>query len=124
PLERRRAARPSALPARRQRQVIHPAGRHSPRRPGGTTIMRIAIAGASGRMGHMLIQAVIESQDLTLTVALDRAGADAIGQDAGAFLGVDTGVRITDDLDALAAADCLIDFTRPEGTLAHLQACI
>jgi len=86
--------------------------------------MRIAIAGASGRMGHMLIQAVIESQDLTLTVALDRAGADAIGQDAGAFLGVDTGVRITDDLDALAAADCLIDFTRPEGTLAHLQACI
>lgn len=86
--------------------------------------MRIAIAGASGRMGHMLIQAVVESQDLTLTVALDRTGADAIGQDAGAFLGVDTGVRITDDLDALAAADCLIDFTRPEGTLAHLQACV
>ena len=86
--------------------------------------MRIAIAGASGRMGRMLVQAVVESQDLSLAAALDRPGTDAIGQDAGAFLGVDTGVTITDDLDALAAADCLIDFTRPEGTLAHLQACV
>ncbi|MDY0309127.1 MAG: 4-hydroxy-tetrahydrodipicolinate reductase [Castellaniella sp.] len=86
--------------------------------------MRIAIAGASGRMGRMLIQAVLESQDLTLAVALDRPGNDAIGQDAGAPLGITTGVRITDDLNALAAADCLIDFTRPEGTLAHLDACV
>ncbi|MGB3424555.1 MAG: 4-hydroxy-tetrahydrodipicolinate reductase [Castellaniella sp.] len=86
--------------------------------------MRIAIAGASGRMGHMLIQAVLESQDLTLAVALDRTGHDALGQDAGAFLGTDTGVRITDDLNALAGADCLIDFTRPEGTLTHLDACV
>lgn len=86
--------------------------------------MRIAIAGASGRMGRMLIQAVLESQDLTLAVALDRPGCDAIGQDAGAPLGIDTGVCITDRLDTLAAADCLIDFTRPEGTLAHLDACV
>lgn len=86
--------------------------------------MRIAIAGASGRMGRMLIQAVLDSPDLTLAVALDRSGSDAIGQDAGAFLGVDTGVRITGSLDALAGADCLIDFTRPEGTLAHLDACV
>ncbi|MFV0282968.1 MAG: 4-hydroxy-tetrahydrodipicolinate reductase [Castellaniella sp.] len=86
--------------------------------------MRIAIAGASGRMGRMLIQAVLESQDLTLAGALDRPGCDAIGQDAGAPLGIDTGVCITDRLDTLAAADCLIDFTRPEGTLAHLDACV
>jgi 4-hydroxy-tetrahydrodipicolinate reductase len=83
--------------------------------------MRIAIAGASGRMGRMLIQAVLESQDLTLAVALDRPGNDAIGQDAGAPLGIVTGTPITDDLGALAGADCLIDFTRPEGTLAHLR---
>ncbi|MER1968471.1 4-hydroxy-tetrahydrodipicolinate reductase [Castellaniella sp. GW247-6E4] len=86
--------------------------------------MRIAIAGAEGRMGRMLIEAVLDTADLKLTVALDRQGAASLGDDAGAFLGRDTGVRITDDLDALAGADCLIDFTRPEGTLAHLQACV
>ncbi|TEA78717.1 4-hydroxy-tetrahydrodipicolinate reductase [Allopusillimonas ginsengisoli] len=86
--------------------------------------MRIAIAGADGRMGRMLIEAVLQSPDLTLTAALDRSGSAALGQDAGAFLGNETGVTISDDLGQLAHADCLIDFTRPEGTLAHLQACI
>lgn len=86
--------------------------------------MRIAIAGAGGRMGRMLIEAALNAPDVTLTVALDRSGSPDIGQDAGAFLGRDTGVIITDQLDALADADCLIDFTRPEATLAHLQACV
>ncbi|WP_269498162.1 4-hydroxy-tetrahydrodipicolinate reductase [Castellaniella sp. S9] len=86
--------------------------------------MRIAIAGAGGRMGRMLIEAVLDTADLRLTVALERPGAASLGEDAGAFLGRDTGVRTTDDLDALAGADCLIDFTRPEGTLAHLEACV
>jgi 4-hydroxy-tetrahydrodipicolinate reductase len=85
--------------------------------------MRIAIAGASGRMGRMLIEAVLAHPDMTLAVALDRAGSDQIGQDAGAFLGHDTGVAITGDLQALADADCLIDFTRPEATLTHLDVC-
>lgn len=83
--------------------------------------MKIAIAGASGRMGRMLIETVLDTPDATLAGALDRAGSAALGQDAGAFLGKDTGVRITDDLEAgLAGAQFLIDFTRPEGTLAHL----
>ncbi len=86
--------------------------------------MRIAIAGASGRMGHMLIEAVLNAEGVELAVALDRKGAPSLGQDAGAFLGRDTGVLITDDLDSLSRADCLIDFTRPEGTLEHLQACL
>ncbi|MDM9559837.1 MULTISPECIES: 4-hydroxy-tetrahydrodipicolinate reductase [Bordetella] len=86
--------------------------------------MRIAIAGASGRMGRMLIEAVLNAPDLELAVALDRSGSAALGQDAGAFLGRDTGVAITDRLDALADADCLVDFTRPEATAAHLQACV
>ena len=86
--------------------------------------MRIAIAGADGRMGRMLIEAVLNCPDMKLTVALDRPGAPSIGQDAGTFLGQKTGILITDDLAALEHADCLIDFTRPEGTLAHLQACI
>lgn len=85
--------------------------------------MRIAIAGAGGRMGRMLIEAVLDSQDLKLAVALDRPGSPQLGQDAGAFLGKQTDVLVTDDLQALRGADCLIDFTRPEGTLAHLAVC-
>jgi 4-hydroxy-tetrahydrodipicolinate reductase len=86
--------------------------------------MRIAIAGAGGRMGRMLIEAVLDNPGMSLAVALDRAGSDHVGEDAGAFLGRDTGVLITDDLEALAGADCLIDFTRAEGTLRHLDACV
>ena len=86
--------------------------------------MRIAIAGASGRMGKMLIEAVSQSTDLQLTVALDIAGAPMLGQDACAFLGKPSGVLITDQLSAIKDADCLIDFTRPEGSLMHLAACV
>ena len=86
--------------------------------------MKIAIAGSSGRMGRMLIEAVLDTGDLQLHGALDVAGSPALGQDAGALLGRMTGVTIRADLDgALAGADVLIDFTRPEGTLAHLAAC-
>ena len=86
--------------------------------------MRVAVAGASGRMGRMLIEAVLGTSDCTLGGALDIAGSPALGQDAGAFAGRATGVAITADLQqGLANADVLIDFTRPEGTLAHLAAC-
>ncbi len=86
--------------------------------------MRIAIAGASGRMGRMLIEAVSQSTDLQLTVALDITGAPMLGQDACAFLGKPSGILITDQLAAIKDADCLIDFTRPEGSLKHLAACV
>lgn len=83
--------------------------------------MKIAIAGASGRMGRMLIETVLETDGVTLAGALDVPGSPALGQDAGMFLGRNTGVKISTDIDAvLANSDCLIDFTRPEGTLAHL----
>lgn len=83
--------------------------------------MKLAIAGASGRMGRMLIEYVLDADGVTLAGALDVPGAAAVGQDAALFLGRETGVRITDDIEAaLSGADCLIDFTRPEGTLAHL----
>jgi 4-hydroxy-tetrahydrodipicolinate reductase len=85
--------------------------------------MKIAIAGASGRMGRMLIETVLNDADATLAGALDRAGSPHLGQDAGAFLGKTTGVVMTDDIERVfAEADFLIDFTRPEGTLAHLEA--
>ena len=85
---------------------------------------RIAIAGAGGRMGRMLIEAVTQSTDLQLAAALDQAGSPMIGQDACAFLGKPSGVLISDQLDTLAGVDCLIDFTRPEGTLVHIGACV
>ena len=74
-------------------------------------------------MGRMLIETVSRDPELTLAVALDHSGNPTVGQDATAFLGKPGGVLITDDLNALADADCLIDFTRPEGTLAHLAMC-
>ena len=86
--------------------------------------LRIAIAGASGRMGRMLIDAVLNAPDCSLAGALDIADSPALGQDAGAFAGRSTGVTITSDLrQGLAQAQLLIDFTRPEGTLAHLAVC-
>jgi 4-hydroxy-tetrahydrodipicolinate reductase len=75
-------------------------------------------------MGRMLIEAVRDSGDAVLAGALDIAGAPALGQDASAFLGHSSGVPITSDLaQGLAGAQVLIDFTRPEGTMAHLRAC-
>ena len=87
--------------------------------------MKIAIAGASGRMGRMLIETVLNDSATTLSGALDRAGSPQLGQDAGAFLGKQTGVVLTDDLDrVLAGSDYLIDFTRPEGTMQHIEAAL
>lgn len=86
--------------------------------------LKIAIAGASGKMGRMLIETTLKSPDVTLVVALEHDQHPQLGQDAGASLGVQTGVLLTSDLNALAQADCLIDFTRPEGSLKHLQACV
>jgi len=86
--------------------------------------MKIAIAGASGRMGRMLIEAVLQLPDATLVGALDHASCPILGEDAGAFLGKKTGVTITADLaHGLRDAEYLIDFTRPEGTMLHLAAC-
>jgi 4-hydroxy-tetrahydrodipicolinate reductase len=86
--------------------------------------IRYAIAGSSGRMGRTLIEALQQDEGGVLAAALEQGGSPFLGKDAGELVGAPCGVRITDDLDAaLAAADCLIDFTRPEGTLEHIAAC-
>ena len=86
--------------------------------------LRIAVAGASGRMGQMLIEAIRQSQDCILAGALDVAASRGLGTDAAAFLGQKSGVLIQSDIAAgLKDAQLLIDFTRPEGTMAHLAAC-
>lgn len=85
---------------------------------------RVAIAGASGRMGRILAQALVESADCQLAGALDVADSVHIGNDATGFLGQASGVVIKADLyEGLQHAQVLIDFTRPEGTMAHLKAC-
>jgi 4-hydroxy-tetrahydrodipicolinate reductase len=69
-------------------------------------------------MGRTLIEAVTAAQDLELGGALELAGSPEIGRDAGG------GVPVSSDIDAtLAGADCLVDFTRPQGTLVHLERC-
>jgi 4-hydroxy-tetrahydrodipicolinate reductase len=84
----------------------------------------ICIAGAGGRMGRMLIEAVTQSSDCRLGGALDVPGSAGIGLDASGFLGTASGVTITSDVaQALAGCHALIDFTRPEGTMAHLAQC-
>jgi 4-hydroxy-tetrahydrodipicolinate reductase len=85
---------------------------------------KVAVAGASGRMGHMLIEAIRASGDCQLSGATDQPSTPAIGNDAAAFLGLASGVPVTADIRAaLANTDVLIDFTRPEGTMEHVRAC-
>ncbi len=86
--------------------------------------LKIAVAGASGRMGRMLVEAIAAAPDAVLSGALDMAGSPSLGQDAGAFSGQPAGVSIAAELsEGLAQAQFLIDFTRPEGTLKHLAYC-
>ena len=90
----------------------------------GTAAHAIAVAGASGRMGQMLIEAISQSDDCRLSGALDLANSPAVGADAGASMGKPSGILVTGDLKlGLQNSQYLIDFTRPEGTLAHLKVC-
>ncbi|MEO5699667.1 MAG: 4-hydroxy-tetrahydrodipicolinate reductase [Casimicrobiaceae bacterium] len=86
---------------------------------------RVVIAGAGGRMGQALVEAALGSDGMALAAALDLTGSAGIGRDAGERLGQTTGVLIAADVDvALVGSEVLIDFTRPEGTLRHLAACV
>jgi len=86
--------------------------------------IRIAIAGSSGRMGRTLLDGVAQADDLELHAALEHSSCPLLGRDAGELVGAACGVKISADVDAaLQGADVLIDFTRPEGTLHHLEIC-
>jgi 4-hydroxy-tetrahydrodipicolinate reductase len=86
--------------------------------------LKIAIAGSGGRMGYALLECVAQADDLVLHAALEHDTSLLLGQDAGALFGASCGVAISADAEAaLQGADVLIDFTRPEGTLRHLDIC-
>jgi 4-hydroxy-tetrahydrodipicolinate reductase len=86
---------------------------------------RVAIAGASGRMGRTLIEACREHPDVRLGAAVDRPGSPALGRDAGDVAGIGpAGVTVGADLAAVVNDfDVLIDFTLPEVSVAHAAIC-
>ena len=88
------------------------------------SMTRVGVVGAGGRMGRMLIEAALKDEQITLGAAFDLPGSPVLGKTAGELVGLACNVVVTDDLaGGLRDVDCLIDFTRPEGTLAHLALC-
>jgi len=88
--------------------------------------LKIAVAGSGGRMGRALLEAVHGGDDVELAAALEAAGSPFLGKNAGELVGAPGRVTVTISADigkSLAGCNVLIDFTRPEGTLAHLAAC-
>jgi 4-hydroxy-tetrahydrodipicolinate reductase len=87
--------------------------------------IKVAITGAGGRMGRILVQAVTESDGLVVGAASERPGSSLVGADAGELAGVGRlGVAVVTDLaECLEAFDVLIDFTAPLATLSHLAQC-
>ena len=86
--------------------------------------VRVAVAGAGGRMGRALLDAATSTDGIQLAGAIDVAGSSCAGRDAGELCAAAHGlVVVTDVAGALRASDVLVDFTRPEGTLGHLRAC-
>ena len=84
----------------------------------------VAIIGAAGRMGRMLVQAVHAETDMSVSAAVEREGDPHVGTDAGTVAGIGAiGVCIEDSLDNALTADVCIDFTLPEPTLEHAMAC-
>ena len=86
--------------------------------------IKLVVAGSAGRMGRALIEAVRGAPDLALAAALEQKGNAHVGEAVSERIGASGGIRIGDDIaKAVAGADVFVDFTRPEGTLAHLAAC-
>jgi len=88
-------------------------------------MIRIAVVGASGRMGLSLIKAAALSDKATLAAAVSRPESLAIGKDAGELSGISTiGVKVIDDLTmVIDQFDVLIDFTRPEASMDFIETC-
>ncbi len=88
-------------------------------------MIKVAVAGAGGRMGRTLIEAVAGAEGLMLGAATERPDSSLIGTDAGALVGIggngvilsDSLAKVTDDFDVL------IDFTAPAASMAHLEVC-
>lgn len=85
--------------------------------------MKIGIVGCAGRMGQMLVQEVLKTGGCTLAGGTEQPGNPSLGKDVAALSGAEpAGFLVTDDAEALVTgSDAVIDFTRPDATLAHAQ---
>ncbi len=88
-------------------------------------ILKVAVSGASGRMGQSIIAQIQSNNSFQLTAAFDHPESDLIGSDAAAFFGQSSGVLITSDLSKLPTVlpDVLVDFTVPASTIDLLSYC-
>jgi 4-hydroxy-tetrahydrodipicolinate reductase len=92
---------------------------------GHEIVIRVAVAGAAGRMGRALVEAVVDDPDCRLGGATEQHGSPALGQDPGVLAGLGpTGVAVVEDLASITDSfDVLLDFTSPAATVAHAEAC-
>ena len=87
-------------------------------------MIKVAITGAAGRMGKTLIEAVYQTSGVTVSAAIERAGSSVVGVDAGDLSGIGSlGVSVIEGIESAPEFDVLIDFTRPEVTMANLAVC-
>ena len=84
--------------------------------------IRVAVMGCNGRMGKVLLEAIANAEGVVVGAALERPGSAVMGLDAGELNGLGRlGVIISDSLEKVKDEfDLIIDFTRPEVTLANL----
>lgn len=87
--------------------------------------INVGVIGAGGRMGRMLIEAVQDNSQTTLSAAIERQGSSLVGADAGEVAAIERlNVKIVDDLVAVINdIDVLIDFSLPDATEQNMQTC-
>jgi 4-hydroxy-tetrahydrodipicolinate reductase len=86
--------------------------------------LKLAVAGSGGRMGRALIEVILQARELKLCSAIEQSASPVLGKDAGQLVGSPCGVKVGDDVSqAVEGCDVMLDFTRPEGTLRHVEAC-
>ena len=89
-----------------------------------TQAIRVAVAGASGKMGQAVISELLAAPArFELHAAFDQPGSALLGRDAAERFGMLSGVKVTEGPEACRGAQVLIDFTRPEATMTHLKVC-
>ena len=86
--------------------------------------LKIAVMGATGRMGRALIRAICETDGAVVSGGTEQSGSPAIGADLGMLAGLEPlGVIVSaDTVSVIAAADAILDFTAPVATVAFAQA--
>ena len=79
-------------------------------------MIKLAISGCAGKMGSRILNLALADKEFEVAVALEAKGHGAVGSKIG-------NIKITDDIEQIKLADCLIEFTSPEATVEHLSIC-